>query len=105
MTVNRITDEQLKRIVNCKGDFYGENKCKGEDVNMAQELLTLRRENARLRKRIEVGDELHKLAILVNVNCSNFHHTKRNQHALEDDCPLEEQFIKTCEKWRESGVE
>jgi uncharacterized protein (UPF0335 family) len=91
MTVNRLTDEQLKRIVNCKGDFYGENKCKGEDVSIAQELLTLRKENERLRKKVEVGDTI---ANHLEIILEDFDGEPHDAYTYKQD----------IKKWRESGV-
>ena len=54
--MNRLTDEQLKNLISQLNPEPSGRRV----IEMAQELLTLRKENEMLKRVLELGDELAK---------------------------------------------
>ena len=95
MTVNRLTDEKLNEYTTTQVPRlpgFTETFQK-----MAQELLTLRKENEMLRNRVEVGESLYR-----NADCLQVNHLKICFQETEDCyCGLID-LDESCKKWRES---
>ena len=91
--MNRLTDEKLREIDRLDLNPYVRR--------MAQEILTLRKENEMLRKRVEVGDDLSKnVTQLLSSKVTLKAETEREMVAMQVVLGMLERSNK---KWRESG--